>query len=112
MKRVFTALTVTVLLFSTTIISAETLPFRVTNETGYPLFAVFISHVSEESWGKDFLGTDVLMPGERKVFYVDNSGYNSTIYDVQFIDSDGDTYTFYGCIRENSSVTLRLRDMD
>jgi len=112
MKKFFTTLSISIILFSTILASAETLPFRVTNETGYPFFAVFISHESELSWGKDFLGAGVLMSGETKTFYVDNSEYNSTIYDVQFVDIDGDTYTFYGCIRTNSSVTLRLRDMD
>ena len=102
-----------ILVFLFTVIAmAETLSFRVTNQTGYPLFVVFISHVSEESWGKDFLGADVMMPGETRTFYVNNSAYNSTIYDIRFIDSDGDTYTFYGCIREHNSVTLRLKDMD
>ena len=112
MKKFFTTLSISIILFSTIIASAETLRFTVTNQTGYPLFAVFISHESEESWGRDFLGADVMMPGETRTFHVNNSAYNSTIYDIRFVDSDGDTYTFYGCIREHNSVTLRLRDMD
>lgn len=52
---------------------------------------IYISHCSEDSWGMNSLrGSSVLLPGESLEIVV-----VADTYDMQVVDSDGDTYTIW-----------------
>ena len=82
----------------------------ITNDTGFDIYYVYVSHESNNGWGEDQLGSDVLFDGETYRVYV--SGDKTSIYDIMVEDEDGDTYTFYGVDVEIEDITVTLDDLD
>lgn len=94
--------------------------FEITNDTGYDIYFVYISYSSDDSWGSDWLGEDILFDGETVYFDLDDYAWETELFDIQLEDEDGDTYTFmnmdaedYGdpSLNENSFV-VTLSDLD
>jgi hypothetical protein len=73
--------------------SAQDLPsIRITNNTGYDIYYIYISPSDAEGWGDDFLGDDILLAGHSINIRL---GYPLSMvdtYDVCVEDEDGDTY--------------------
>lgn len=82
----------------------------ITNDTGFTIFQVFVSHESDDFWGEDLLGTDVLLDGET--IEIDLFDYPTSIFDVQVIDEDGDTYTFFGVDVAYEDIVVTLDALD
>ncbi len=66
--------------------------------------------LSNEPWGEDRLGSEILEPGEELTFYVP-AGYS---YDLKVEDVDGDTYTLWGVDVDEDGYywEIELSDMD
>ncbi len=65
-------------------------PVTINNELGsYTIYYIYCSPSSSSDWGEDWLGSEVLSPGESFTFYVTPNDY----YDIQCVDEDDDTYT-------------------
>lgn len=67
-------------------------PITIYNDLGsWTIYYIYCSPSSSSEWGGDWLGSDVVSPGESFTFYVTGNDY----YDIQCEDEDGDTYTLY-----------------
>ena len=83
---------------------------EVTNDTGYDIYYLYVSHDDSASWEEDVLGDDILESGET--IRVDVSGYPDSIFDIKAEDEDGDTYTRYNVDIAAQDLTLTLDDLD
>lgn len=83
---------------------------EVTNETGYDIYYLYISHEDASDWEEDVLGDDILFDGET--VRVDVYGYSSSVFDVRAEDEDSDTYTIWSVDIATDDVTLTLADLD
>lgn len=87
MVRALYALLIAGMLFATAAANTVT----ITNGTGnYDIYYVYISPSSSSSWGDDWLGSDVMNPGDSWEFNVGNG-----TYDFKLVDEDGDSYILY-----------------
>jgi hypothetical protein len=67
-------------------------PVTIYNDLGsWTIYYIYCSSSSSSEWGGDWLGSDVVAPGESFTFYVSSGDY----YDIQCEDEDGDTYSLY-----------------
>jgi hypothetical protein len=82
----------------------------VTNDTGYDIWYLYVSHSDSDSWEEDVLGSEILYDGET--YRVNLNGYPSSIFDIHAEDEDGDTYTVWGVDVYYEDVTLTLKDLD
>jgi hypothetical protein len=65
---------------------------EIVNDTGgWDIYYIYISPTSSDSWGSDWLGSEILYDGEYVIYDVSN-GY----YDMKIVDEDGDEYIRYG----------------
>lgn len=65
-------------------------PVVITNNIGgYVIYFVYVS-LSEEAWGDDLLGMEILDQDDVITVWVDPG-----LYDIQVEDEDGDTYTLW-----------------
>lgn len=77
-------------LFTSTAAIADRRDFYVYNKGSEPIFYLRVSHISEDKWGPDILGEDVLEPGDRvKITFHDDE--DLCYYDIQVEYKDGDT---------------------
>lgn len=82
----------------------------ITNNTGYEIYYLYVSHEDSDSWEQDMLGEDTLSNGQT--FRVSVTDYSSSIFDVRAEDEDGDTYTLYGINIATEDIDLTLNDLD
>jgi hypothetical protein len=82
----------------------------VTNNTGYTIYYLYVSHADDKNWGQDLLGNDVLLDGNETTVYLCN--YSSPTFDIKVEDEDGDTYTFYSIDVSRQDLTVNLSDLD
>ena len=82
----------------------------VTNDTGYDIYYLYVSHEDSSSWGEDVLGSEILPSGES--FWVDLDNYPSSIFNVRAQDLDGDTYTVNSIDAATQDLTLTLGHLD
>ena len=81
-----------------------------TNNTGYTIYYLYVSHEDDKNWGSDLLGNDVVPDGDQSTVYLCN--YSSPTFDIKVEDEDGDTYTFYGIDVSSQDLTVNLSDLD
>ena len=88
--------------------SSSTL-LTISNRTGYDAWYVYASPSTDNNWGADRLGSDILYDGQSTTIYLPRQGS----YDIRLKDSDGDTYTKYSVyITSGSTVTFYFSDYD
>lgn len=83
---------------------------EVTNDTGYDIYYLYVSHEDSDDWEEDVLGDEILESGDSKRINI--SGYSSSVFDVRAEDEDGDTYTIYGIDVEFDDLNLTLDHLD
>lgn len=89
---------------------ADTYYVDVTNRTGFTILYLYVSPGDARSWEEDVLGEDVVMNGTTQ--RVNLHGYNSPIFDIQLVDEDGDTYTFWNVDVSRSDLVVTLDHID
>lgn len=67
------------------------------NESDYDIHHLFLAPAHKRKWGKDWLGKDVLEPGESFLI----TGLDCTDYDIKVVDEEGDE-----CIVEDVDFCL------
>ncbi len=80
------------------------------NRTGFTITYMYVSPAKSSSWEEDVLGANVLPDGASR--RVQLRGYDSSIFDVRLVDSDGDTYTFWNVDVARQDIVVRLTDLD
>lgn len=108
MKKLLMSLVL--MFFVTTFIFAFDGYIVVTNNTGFDIYYLYVSHEDSEDWEDDVLGDDILAYGDE--IQIDVTGYDSSIFDVSAEDEDGDSYTVWGVDIEIDDVILTLDDLD
>jgi S1-C subfamily serine protease len=87
---------------------------RIANKTGYLVHHVRLSPAADDKWGPDMLGADEMLQNGRLVTIALPHPLNVTNrYDIQLIDSDGDTYTKWNVlVTQNGVVEFVIGDID
>ena len=57
---------------------------RIDNDSSYALYGIYITPTNVDSWGLDWLGADILYPGDSITINLD-----CDYYDVKMVDEDG-----------------------
>tara|TARA_Y100001968_G_scaffold17252_1_gene13701 strand:- start:1733 stop:2131 length:399 start_codon:yes stop_codon:yes gene_type:complete len=83
---------------------------EVTNNTGYDIYYLYVSHAKSKSWEEDVLDDDILPDGHT--VRVNLRGAKSSIFDIRAKDEDGDTYTVWEIDVARDDVVFTLDDMD
>jgi hypothetical protein len=93
--------------------SAQNLPFvRITNNTGYDVYCIYISPSSSEDWGEDMLG-DILLDGDSINIQLGDTLSRVNIYDICLEGEYGDTYSKYNeTLTNNAWIVFTKEDMD
>jgi hypothetical protein len=63
--------------------------FTLINGSSLTIINLYISHVSENTWGSDVLGTDVLSPGESVPIVFPEAEPNVCSYDIKVTGQGG-----------------------
>ncbi|MCS2609638.1 hypothetical protein LLY24_09955 [Halomonas sp. wenzhen-202101] len=82
----------------------------VTNRTGYTIFYLYVSPGSAKTWEEDVLGSDVIMNGDTT--RVTLTGYTNPYFDIQAVDEDGDSYTFWNVNVAEQDLVITLDHLD
>lgn len=82
----------------------------ITNATGFTIMYVYVSPADARNWEEDVLGNDVLLDGDSQ--RVTLTGYRSPVFDIQLVDEDGDTYTFWNVNVARQDIVVTLADLD
>jgi hypothetical protein len=92
----------------------EELPaIQIVNKTGFTIYYVRISRSDSDSWGQDWLGTEVLMNGRSVTFTLNDPLSRANTYDIRLEDNEGDTYTKTNVrVYAGSQIEFTLLDMD
>ena len=100
-----------VLVIASPMALAQQMYVDVTNNTGFPIWHLYVSPASASDWEEDLLGaSEVLENGRTKRITL--TGYKSPRFDVRAVDSDGDSYTRMNVNVRESDVIFRLDDID
>jgi hypothetical protein len=96
------------------LLSAQNLPsIRITNNTGYDVYYIYISPSDSEDWGEEFLGDDVLLDGHSVNIRLDYPLSRAAVYDIRVEDEDGDTYVKRGeKLANNARIVFTEADLD
>jgi len=88
--------------------------FTIINNTGYTVHYVYISPVTNASWGQDWLRNDQIMRNGQSVsWYLSSSMSEGNGFDIRIVDSDGFTYTKSNFrISANSQFNFTINDAD
>jgi hypothetical protein len=86
---------------------------RITNNTGYTVYYVYVSPADSEQWGEDLLGDDVLMNGDYVNITLSQPLSEVNVYDIKLKDKEGDTYTKWDVsISAGSQIEFTIGDFD
>jgi hypothetical protein len=94
--------------------SAQNLPsIRITNNTGYDVYYIYISPSDSDDWGEDVLGDDILLDGHSVNIQLDHPLGGDGIYDICLEDEDGDSYSKYEVqLTNNARIVFTEEDLD
>ncbi len=109
MKK-FLGFLVVLFVLGTASVAAQDYYVEVTNNTGYTIFYLYVSPEYSNDWEEDVLGNMVIVPGDT--VRVDLYDYDTSIFDIQAVDEDGDTYTFFGINVAREDLVINLSDLD
>lgn len=82
----------------------------ITNKTGFTIMYMYVSPDDSSSWEEDVLGSEVLADGNTR--RVRLQGYQSPIFDIRLVDSDGDSYTYFDIDVSRQDINATLADLD
>ena len=114
MKKVFLSLLVFFVIFSASASPREQGPrISLKNSTGYEVFEIYVSPSTSDDWGGDYLVNTTLDDGDTFTLVLPRPLSEVNIYDIQFVDIDGDTYSRFDVVINNESVIeMTFDDID
>lgn len=71
------------------------------------VYYLFVSPATSDTWGYDFLGTDVLLPGASCTIFI-----HPDIYDMMAIDAEDNTYTMWSVALGNEGYDWNINRSD
>ncbi len=71
------------------------------------LWNVYCSASNSDSWGEDWLGSSILGSGSEMGIWLDED-----VYDIQLVDSEGNTYTLWQVEINEEGVFWEVTEMD
>ena len=74
----------------------------INNHSSLSIWYVYLSVSTDDEWGEDDLGSDIIAPGETYAWYA-SSGYT---WDVKVVDELDSTYEIYGTENLNPEETI------
>lgn len=81
---------------------------KLVNQTGWDLHAVYMSPASEDNWGPDYLGDQILETGDSLTL----QGVDSGTWDLLIVDMDGDQCKVMGVdISGSETVSISGEDL-
>ena len=85
----------------------------IVNNTGFECYELYIKPASDQGWGNDLLGAEILPNGQSiRVKLIIPLGI-ADIYDIRMVDIDNDTYTKYRLhLANGSNIVFTKRDAD
>jgi hypothetical protein len=94
--------------------SAQNLPsIRITNNTGYDIYCIYISPSESDDLGDDFLEDDILLDGHSVNIRLDYPLSMVDTYDIWVEDEDGDSYyQFEVEITNNARIVFTEEDLE
>jgi hypothetical protein len=96
-------------------LSSQNLPvIRIVNNTGYPIYFIYISPASEDEIGDDLLGEDNLLENGQTFTYRLPQPLNKTsVYDIILEDEEGDYYIKWGVtVTNNARIVFTMDDLE
>ncbi|HYJ30280.1 MAG TPA: hypothetical protein VEW25_08070 [Allosphingosinicella sp.] len=94
MRRLAIAAAIAASAIATAVLAGQQ-DFVIVNNTGQTILTLNVSPASEDSWGPDILGTDVLAAGQRGEVSFDNDEERCD-WDIRVTYADGDTGDWRG----------------
>lgn len=86
------------------------LDFTLVNGTRYTVVELYVSPTSDEKWGEDVLGKDVLEPG-KEVEITFSRGETTCMWDLKIVDEDEDEVEWEKLnLCEASEITLKYEN--
>jgi hypothetical protein len=82
----------------------------ITNNTGYTIYGIYVSHSDNETWGDNMLVDEVLKDGGTYRVYL--RAQPSEFFDILVEEEDGDTYSFYQVDVDKQDIVVTLDDLD
>ena len=101
------------LTFSSLSLSVPTLAgeehnFTLINGMGVPLTHFYVGASTEEEWGEDILGTEVLANGEESEIDFSETADEGCEFDVKIVENNGKAWTVMNVdLCETSSITFK-----
>jgi len=93
---------------------AQNLPsVRVVNNTGYDIYCIFASPSSDEEWGEDLLGDDILEDGQTATIRLPLPLSTNNVYDFGVLDEDDDVYYKWDVtVTNNARIVFTEDDLE
>jgi len=83
------------------------------NNTGYPVYEMYMSSSDDDFWGSDWLNDEILSSGRAIVITLKVPLSTDSVYDIMLVDTDDDTYTKMNVrITENAIIEFVFDDID
>jgi len=83
----------------------------IVNNTGFDCYEIYVKPASDQSWGSDLLGSEILPNGETFRIRLTIPLGIADIYDIKIVDIDDDIYTKYRLQFANgANVVFTKRD--
>jgi len=92
---------------------AQNLPsVQIVNNTGYAIYHISVTPSSEDEWGDDLLGEDILEDGEIFTLRLSYPLSTENVYDFGIQDEDGDYYFKWEVtVSNNARIVFTLDDL-
>jgi hypothetical protein len=83
------------------------------NSTGYEITEIYVSPASSDDWGDDYLVNTSLDDGDSFTISLPLPLSQTDMYDIQFVDIEGDTYTQYDVsVKNGATLEITMDDLD
>ena len=96
-------------------LSAQNLPtIRIVNNTGYPIYRIFICPAGSDNWGMDILGKDDILENGRTFTYQLSQPLNkNNVYAVKLEDEEGGIYVKWKVtVSNNTRIVFTTDDFE
>jgi|LSQX01.3.fsa_nt_gb hypothetical protein len=90
--------------------SISTAKIELQNLLDYDVYELYISREDDQTWGDSFLGSAVF--GDNQTIQVELDVKNTSSWDIQAVDSDGDYYFFYNLPLANATTVQLIAKND
>ncbi|MCL2185631.1 MAG: hypothetical protein FWB86_07255 [Treponema sp.] len=93
-------------------ISAQELPkITIINNTGYPVYMIFVSPNDEDSWGEPALEGQTIETGNSVEIRLKVPLTVTSVYDILLVDTDDDTYSKFAVkVKANEKIEFTFDD--